>query len=87
MEEIAPAAWWGQANCAGLSSDVFFEEEYEAEALAICRRCVVWQQCLTTNLHVEEGIFGGKTQEERGRIRTALAIRSGHQAGGDEGDD
>lgn len=87
LEGIAPAAWWEQANCAGLRTDVFFEREYEAEALAICKNCVVWQVCLRTNLEAEEGIFGGTTAEERSSYRQAIAIRGGPDPSGNESDD
>lgn len=87
LEEFAPAAWWEQANCKGLRSDVFFEEETQSDALAICKACVVWQQCLAANIEETEGIFGGTTPAERSSYRQALALRGGHEAGGDESDD
>lgn len=87
LEEFSPRTWWGQAKCAGLSTDLFFEREHEAEALAVCAGCPVWKQCLLTNINEEVGIYGGKTPEERSSIRQAFALRGGHQPSGDEGDD
>lgn len=71
--------WRDHAACRGMDQDIFFgPEEREsreqlaervAQAKAICRRCVVAEQCLAFAIKVQErhGIFGGLTPRERAR--------------------
>lgn len=65
--------WREQANCKGLASDLFFPERGELEkaeqALAVCKGCVVKEQCLEANIGEYYGIFGGTSGRERKRLR------------------
>ena len=69
---LAPPPWDARAACKGLSSDLFFpqDEQAETEAKAICRSCPVEEACLEHALAVreKEGIWGGATERERRSI-------------------
>jgi WhiB family redox-sensing transcriptional regulator len=44
----------------------------QAEAVNVCRRCLVVDECLTFALeHGELGVWGGTTEAERGELRKA----------------
>lgn len=78
---IAGAGQWrANAACGPDDLPLFFETADESqarrkararEAKRICGRCPVRQECLEASLEVGDryGIFGGKTAEERGRMR------------------
>lgn len=74
-------SWVGDAACLGADREAFFAHESQPElrhqAVAICRRCPVQEQCLAWALDNDErfGIWGGKTERERRDIRNA-AIRA-----------
>ena len=61
--------WQRGAACAGARRDLFFPNEDELvnpEALKICRRCPIKEDCLEWALtHEERGIWGGLTEEQR----------------------
>jgi WhiB family redox-sensing transcriptional regulator len=69
--------WQGLAACRGEDATPFFAPSYfekraqkdarEAVAKAICRRCLVREDCLAFALHVREahGIWGGMNEMER----------------------
>ena len=78
--------WWRTlAACRGVVTDLFFpagdvapEPVAQAEqAKAICRECVVREECLQFALatHQEFGIWGGTTESERRIIRRRLRRR------------
>lgn len=86
---IDDSAWRAGAECRGESAVWFFppnhferkpEKDFrENNARALCRRCVVQQECLEYALVVEEphGIWGGLNELERKRLlrrrRAAIA--------------
>lgn len=60
--------------CAGEDVDIWFEgtPAYDPElARAICLACPVRQECLAraVRLHINDGIYGGFTPEQRRRMR------------------
>lgn len=67
--------WKADAACRDVDPELFFPQRGEstAEAKAVCRRCDVQAECLayalTNNEHF--GIWGGKSERERHRIRRA----------------
>lgn len=67
--------WRDRANCLGCDPELFFTERgdnYTVNAAkAICRACVVRQECLDFALaHGEKwGIWGGLSEKERRRVR------------------
>lgn len=73
-----PKTWKHYAACAGMESAIFFHEDpgrstYK-EAREICNSCQVQKECLAyamTN-HEKFGMWGGKTPQERRRIRMAV---------------
>ncbi len=80
LEEVPD--WFDQAECVGTAHEIFFptiEERQgtvrEAELISIakdiCRSCSVTAMCLGYALETNQviGIWGGKTERERKRIR------------------
>lgn len=71
--------WVDQALCAQIDvGDVFFSETtgINNEARRICARCEVQPQCLEYALHRPEwGIWGGKSENERRKIRRERGIK------------
>ncbi len=71
-------SWQESANCLGVDPDLFFPERGAGiqEAKAVCRACVVREECLEYSLVNGEkfGIWGGMTERERRRIRRARAV-------------
>lgn len=80
--------WRPEAACRGLDPEFFFSSdeianrqerlEREAEAKAVCTRCIVRSDCLSYALEAGEryGIWGGLNPQERralGRGRAAAA--------------
>ncbi len=74
----ADLAWQDHANCLGVDPDLFFPERGDStrEAKAVCQGCTVRQQCLDYALDnaVKWGIWGGKSERERRRIRSQRAL-------------
>ena len=72
------ADWKDKANCMGVDPDLFFPERGMStrEAKAVCRGCVVREDCLEYALANGEkfGIWGGLSERERRRIRRARAL-------------
>lgn len=74
--------WKRKAACNDIAHpDIFFPSRtsphaarIEAEAIAICEQCEVREACLADALKRNEpfGIWGGKTPEERAKIRRRL---------------
>lgn len=71
-------AWQEYSNCLGVDPDLFFPERGAStkEAKAVCRGCVVREDCLEYALQNGEkfGIWGGMSERERRRIRRARAL-------------
>jgi WhiB family redox-sensing transcriptional regulator len=67
--------WHDDANCRGLSPDIFYVDQKKSpesaeltrEALRVCRACDVQVECLTYALNIREldGVWGGMTAEQR----------------------
>lgn len=81
-------AWRDRAECAGQPLDWFYPSKITdrttTNALALCRRCEVRDDCLRDALRVEGaqwsgrpwGIRGGLTPEQRGELITRNRKRS-----------
>ena len=67
--ELPAGNWWDEANCLGVDPDLFFPERGAStrEAKAVCRGCVVSDECLEYALQNSEkfGIWGGMSERER----------------------
>jgi WhiB family redox-sensing transcriptional regulator len=76
--EEGDRTWQVQANCLGVDPDLFFPERGAStrEAKAVCRACVVREECLEYALVNGEkfGIWGGLSERERRRIRRQRAL-------------
>ncbi|MDQ3978423.1 MAG: WhiB family transcriptional regulator [Actinomycetota bacterium] len=76
--DIGERGWQIQANCLGVDPDLFFPERGAStrEAKAVCRACVVREECLEYALVNGEkfGIWGGLSERERRRLRRARAL-------------
>ena len=76
--DIGDRSWQVQANCLGVDPDLFFPERGAStrEAKAVCRACVVRQDCLEYALVNGEkfGIWGGLSERERRRLRRQRAL-------------
>ncbi len=78
--EIEPEelVWQNYANCLGVDPDLFFPERGAStrEAKEVCRGCVVQDDCLEFALSNGEkfGIWGGKSERERRRVRRQRAL-------------
>lgn len=70
-------SWRDAAACRTTDPDLFFNEELEAEAKAICRDCPVKNDCLAMVIEAEKGtkncdlagVFGDTTPKERVQLR------------------
>jgi WhiB family transcriptional regulator, redox-sensing transcriptional regulator len=76
--EVMAAAsqpWWADAVCAQTDPEVFFPEPGGSHraAVVVCRRCAVQAECLSWALEHDQrfGVWGGKTELERRRMRRA----------------
>ena len=76
--EAPQGNWWDHANCLGVDPDLFFPERGAStrEAKAVCRGCVVSDDCLEYALGNSEkfGIWGGMSERERRRVRRQRAL-------------
>lgn len=72
---VKPTPWMDQANCAGMDTELMFpgrgDNKAYAAAKAVCAACPVATECLEYALEHGEhhGIWGGKSERERRRIR------------------
>ncbi len=83
-ESVLPAEPWVQeAVCAQTDPDVFFPEKGGSTkaAKAVCASCDVVEQCLRYSLDHDErfGIWGGRSERERRRLR---GVSKKHAAAG-----
>ncbi|MDE0065565.1 MAG: WhiB family transcriptional regulator [Acidimicrobiaceae bacterium] len=78
--------WQNYANCLGVDPDLFFPERGAStrEAKEVCRGCVVQDECLEFALSNGEkfGIWGGKSERERRRVRRQRALAQTADAAG-----
>lgn len=76
--EAETETWQEFANCLGVDPDLFFPERGAStkEAKAVCRGCVVRDECLEFALENAEkfGIWGGMSERERRRLRRERAL-------------
>jgi WhiB family redox-sensing transcriptional regulator len=76
--EEDPHPWKAFGNCLGVDPDLFFPERGDStkEAKEVCRGCVVREECLEYALTTGEkfGIWGGRSERERRRLRRARAL-------------
>lgn len=83
--ELTAGNWWDEANCLGVDPDLFFPERGAStrEAKAVCRGCVVNDECLEYALQNSEkfGIWGGMSERERRRVRRQRALTRRTAAG------
>lgn len=75
--------WETFRNCADVDPDLFFPERgaSQKEAKAVCKGCVVREDCLEYALANGEkfGIWGGLSERERRRIRRQRALARAQQ--------
>lgn len=61
------------AECLGTDPELFFPERGQTTELAkaVCRECIVREECLEYSLEngIKHGVFGGLSERERRRIR------------------
>ena len=76
---MSAATWREQGACRGLDPALFFPERGDstAAAKATCASCPVRAQCLDYGLYERFGIWGGKGERERRRIRHERQERKG----------
>jgi WhiB family redox-sensing transcriptional regulator len=77
---LSPEPWVDQALCAQVDvGDLFFPSKggSTAPAVQVCKRCPVQEQCLQYALARREphGIWGGRSERERRRMRQGLSPR------------
>lgn len=75
----APGEWAELANCLGLAPDLFFPARGQdiTSAKAVCRDCVVRDDCLAyalTSPTERFGVWGGLSERERRRVRHARQV-------------
>ncbi len=88
LEEIlgGDRSWQQRANCMGVDPELFFPQRGAStrEAKAVCRGCVVREDCLEYAIANGEkfGIWGGLSERERRRVRRHrnLMARQAQQA-------
>ena len=64
-------SWQRKANCRGCDPALFFpgRGETSKEAKAVCRGCVVREECAEFGLQEHFGTWGGLSERERRQIR------------------
>lgn len=77
-------SWQTRANCSGVDPELFFPQRGAStrEAKAVCRACVVREDCLEYALSNGEkfGIWGGLSERERRRVRRHRALLAAHRS-------
>lgn len=73
-----PKRWQFFSSCLGVDPDLFFPERGAStkEAKAVCKTCMVREECLEYALVGGEkfGIWGGLSERERRRVRRQRSI-------------
>lgn len=73
-----PKRWQFFSSCLGVDPDLFFPERGAStkEAKAVCKGCMVREECLEYALQGGEkfGIWGGLSERERRRVRRQRSI-------------
>lgn len=76
--DLDPAPHWRRlAACRGEDTEIFFPARGETTrpARSVCELCPVRAPCLEHGLYEKFGIWGGKSERERRRMRRLLGIR------------
>jgi WhiB family redox-sensing transcriptional regulator len=63
--ELVGRSWHARAACRGADPALFFAEQMESEAKALCCCCPVRLDCLEAGLGEPWGVWGGLTARER----------------------
>ena len=84
-----PLGWAKEANCKGLDPNMFHvgRGESSKEAIAVCVGCIVVKECLHYALSngIKVGVWGGKSEKQRRRLRSeGYMVRLSHE-GNDKG--
>jgi WhiB family redox-sensing transcriptional regulator len=69
--------WSADANCAGLPTEMFVNDEgsagihYDPRVFAVCRGCLVRTDCLLVAMNDTTlmGVWGGTTEVQRRKLR------------------
>lgn len=72
MIETDPLSWMHDGLCTEIGGDLWFPEpgSNSNQAIKICNRCPVQQECLEYGLQGNfDGIYGGLTAKQRRAIR------------------
>lgn len=81
---------WEMAACKGESVNLFFTDKLDGvkrlevnvanyKAKQICATCPLMKQCLQYAMNTDQsfGVWGGKTADERKRLKAAVLILNG----------
>lgn len=76
--------WRRRGACVGVDQETFFTGETEREALRLCRRCEVTEECLAYALWSGErfGTWGGKTERQRRKLARVVHGTPEHYVNG-----
>jgi WhiB family redox-sensing transcriptional regulator len=69
--EPDPHSWRDRANCRGMDVNTFFPEQGKnsTAAKAVCDGCEVTEECWAYGQHQKFGVWGGRGERERRRMR------------------
>ncbi len=74
-QEAEAWRWKQHAACRGMDPDLFYPErggdsiEHHREAVAVCNRCPVRQECAAYGMRERWGIWGGMSYHARRDLR------------------
>jgi WhiB family redox-sensing transcriptional regulator len=78
-----PGGWVERAACRGLDSELFFPGRGGSDeaARAVCAGCAVTVDCLDYAVanRITEGLWGGRSERERRRLRRRLGLNDGRR--------
>lgn len=76
LVDVLVGAWRAEAACRGLDPNVFFpiQGEFIGPARSVCSMCPVSTECLEAGLYEKHGVWGGRSEKERRRIRRTGVI-------------
>lgn len=79
VEEEVQYDWLNDAACKGMDPQMFYIDTRRSMnqpetryAISVCKACPVVKRCLEENIHEQYGIWGGKTAEERQKMRARM---------------
>lgn len=77
FNELIRPEWFDDANCRGIDPELFFPARGDSHSTRMaketCRECLVRLECLAFGLEQKYGIWGGRSERERRRMRRARA--------------